>query len=342
MKLLNSFLLVSLAALVGCAKPSDGDQLRFSHKLHVDNDVGCIECHTDIVPSSQVGTGKRPGHDQCVGCHDNLKDNCALCHTKPDQVRALPRHATRDLNFSHELHVEAVEGDCKKCHATMVSSREPGADRRNWTHTACMECHRDQYRAMKCEQCHQRMTEWKDKPFAVFNHDGDFMGRHGQLARGEKVVCSHCHTDDKCAECHSTLQPTVPAERFAWDVSKPHVHRGDFKTRHAMEAGLDRMRCFSCHESRQCAECHQESGVARAGAAFKHPDGWMKAGSPNHHGRDARSKIGLCAGCHDRGEKTSCIVCHRPGGTGGNPHPGREMDSSLNRERDMPCRLCHG
>lgn len=335
-------LVLAFLALVGCARPSEGDRLKFSHKLHLDNGIGCTDCHADLAKAAEVGSGKRPDHETCVGCHDKLEEDCALCHTNPDLARQLPRHATRDLAFSHELHVEAVEGDCRKCHAQVADSTVSGGDRRAWTHTTCMECHREQYRDVKCDQCHRRMTEWKDKPFAVFNHDGDFLGRHGRLARGEKMVCQHCHDDDTCAECHSTLQATTPAQRFAWDVSKPHVHRGDFVTRHAIEARLDRMACYSCHQSRECSECHQARGVTLAGASFKHPDGWMQAGSATHHGRDARKKIGLCAGCHDRGEKSNCIACHRPGGPGGNPHPGKEFgDTGLDRDRDMPCKLCH-
>ena len=37
----------------------------------------------------------------------------------------------------------------------------------------------------------------------------------------------------------------------------------------------------------------------------------------------------------------NCILCHRVGGPGGNPHPGGWM-SSRSRQSDTPCRYCHG
>jgi hypothetical protein len=332
--------LVLLFALACSVLVKEHASLNFSHKLHAEQDVACGDCHQGMDEKTEL-SGDRPGHEACFECHDDEEENCAFCHldNTPGAERKVPRHQTEGLVFSHETHVEATEGDCTSCHATVADSEAPG-DRRGWTHQQCMSCHRDAYREVKCSQCHADLSETGSEPFAMFNHDGDFLRRHGNLSRSEAVVCQHCHTEDQCAACHAKTNPIRASIRDRSSVDRDFVHRGDFLTRHAIEARLDRMSCFKCHESNTCSECHQKSGVARAGASFRHPTGWMDPGAATFHGRDARKKIAFCAGCHDRAEKTNCIACHRVGGVGGNPHPDREFDARASKS-DMPCLMCH-
>ena len=319
--------------------------LNFSHKLHAEQDIACGDCHQGMDEKDAL-SGERPGHDACFECHeDDEQEDCSFCHTDgatgtaPGSNPKAPRHHAEGLVFSHEIHAEAVEGDCKVCHAAVADSEAPG-DRRGWTHQQCMSCHRQDYREVNCDQCHEDLTETGTEPYAMFNHDGDFLKRHGALSRSEAVVCQHCHTEDQCAACHASTNPIRASIRNRSAVDRAFVHRGDFLTRHAIEARLDRMACFKCHESRECSQCHQDRGVARAGASFRHPTGWMDPAAATFHGRDARKKIAFCAGCHDRGEKSNCIACHRVGGVGGNPHPDRSFDARASKS-DMPCLMCH-
>jgi hypothetical protein len=127
-------------------------------------------------------------------------------------------------------------------------------------------------------------------------------------------------------------------------VERRFQHRGDFLTRHAIEAQSQPARCASCHEPATCDACHVERGVSanRVGAASPHPLGWI-GNDPtvrSQHGREARRDILLCASCHEQGPSTNCIRCHRVGGYGGNPHPGG-WRSSRSTSEEM-CRYCHG
>jgi hypothetical protein len=121
------------------------------------------------------------------------------------------------------------------------------------------------------------------------------------------------------------------------------VHRGDFLTRHAIDALAEPARCLSCHTERDCDSCHVERGVSgnAVGANNPHPPGWVGADtrSSDFHGSHARRDILSCAGCHEQGPATNCIRCHTVGAYGGNPHPSG-WQSARGRQSSM-CRYCH-
>jgi hypothetical protein len=335
--------LMILGLALGLAACSSGrrDELRFSHAFHKQNEAACADCHGDLGAASDLKADHFPGHDQCSQCHDQVADReqCKYCHSDADHAVKLPRHWTPPgLQFSHALHVAKVEAGCEACHQDVIASESSRAPEARRTHQLCMKCHRQDYRAVKCEQCHAEMQQWKDRPFQVFDHDADFLSRHGVMAQSDAQVCQHCHTDDQCAQCHSTLQTLKPDRRFRMDVKRELVHRGDYLTRHRLDANLDRMRCYKCHDNQECSSCHEKRGVSLAGGAHRHPSGWMQVGSSSFHGQEARHKIALCATCHDRGEKSSCLACHRPGGVGGSPHPGGEGEGDRSSK---PCSTCH-
>jgi len=76
--------------------------------------------------------------------------------------------------------------------------------------------------------------------------------------------------------------------------------------------------------------------------ARPHPADWMNPVSPNNHGLAARRNIVSCAGCHDRGVSSNCVLCHRVGGAGGNPHPGgRPRGRESEKNSNKMCRICH-
>ena len=333
---------ITLAAafVAACSMMVAGtDRLLFSHKAH-EGEAECGDCHGEVAEAQTLGGALEPGHDQCFECHDDEEENCAFCHADPKYAgKQAPERVP--ITFSHEIHVEESEGDCRVCHAGVMDSQDLRDVASPWTHQRCMTCHRDEVRQVRCGICHGDMAAWKERPYAIFDHDGDFMARHGVAARGNLVVCQHCHQDDECASCHANTRPTRPSIRNRPDVAGRAMHRGDFLSRHAIEAGLDRARCYTCHDSRDCADCHRERGVTLAGAAFRHPSGWMQAGSASFHGREARRRVAFCAGCHDKGEASNCVACHRVGGAGGNPHPGEDFDANLDKHKDMPCRICH-
>jgi hypothetical protein len=122
------------------------------------------------------------------------------------------------------------------------------------------------------------------------------------------------------------------------------VHRGDFVSRHGIEALSQPARCARCHTPATCDACHLERGVSggRVGGRNPHPPGWVVGapGAPSGHGRDARRDILACASCHDQGPATNCIRCHKVGAYArANPHPSG-WRSARSASASM-CRYCH-
>jgi hypothetical protein len=130
-------------------------------------------------------------------------------------------------------------------------------------------------------------------------------------------------------------------------VDRELVHRGDFLTRHPIEAKTDPNKCLKCHSISQCQSCHEDRRVSagvkdKAGALVSpdpHPKGWgTQVSSPDFHGRAARRDVVACASCHDQGRASICVTCHKVGGFGGNPHP---KGWSAWKSDGAMCRYCH-
>ena len=165
------------------------------------------------------------------------------------------------------------------------------------------------------------------------------MARRGLQARSQARSCQQCHADSSCSECHSQVAPTVNARLFPEAVERPLLHRGDWRTVHAIEARADGDTCLRCHQPRQCVRCHEQHGLVSgvAGGRAPHPPGWATPGGA-FHGDEARLQIESCAACHDQGAASNCVRCHRVGGIGGNPHPPGWDNEDVG---EPMCQICH-
>jgi hypothetical protein len=195
----------------------------------------------------------------------------------------------------------------------------------------------------ECGRCHDAAELRRTIPRTFLVHDERFVRGHGVEAARYERACRQCHLDSDCLNCHDTSQTTTIEARRPDAITRSYPHRGDFLTRHAIEARSQSAACQRCHASADCNACHVRHGVsaARRGADNPHPPGWIgpDAGAQTFHGRAARRDIVRCSGCHEEGRATNCIRCHRVGGFGGNPHPngwrsGRETNTGI-------CRYCH-
>ena len=207
----------------------------------------------------------------------------------------------------------------------------------------CMSCHRNDFRQIDSLKCHTDFREVKEKPLSLFSHRGNFLKKHAVVAKGDMVVCGHCHEQSYCAECHSRMSPETPAVLRSDEPDRWLIHRGDFITRHPIEAKSDPTACLKCHRQDRCVTCHQQRGVAAtgdAGGLGPHTDGWMRKGAHDFHGTAARRDVSSCAVCHDRGPDTNCVACHKVGGAGGSPHP-PGWSSRIEESRGQACVWCH-
>jgi hypothetical protein len=102
-------------------------------------------------------------------------------------------------------------------------------------------------------------------------------------------------------------------------VTSDFIHRGDYLTRHSIEARSDPVLCQRCHGISFCTACHNQENVGPGGSNPRrpHPPGWALPG-PTSHAVAARRDIVSCASCHDQGPNSNCVGCHKVGGVGGN------------------------
>jgi hypothetical protein len=313
---------------------------RFPHRTHAIEGIACLECHAGITEAGNSGPLHLPTEASCLECHEKPHDPrpCFQCHTEPFTQRRLADLRTY-LRFAHDVHMKPLRDNCARCH---TGAEDP--DRMQAPMAVCLGCHehKDEFRIRQCDNCHVNLPAEASLPETHLIHDEDFLRRHGVQAASAGDLCSNCHRESFCAECHGVTVAALPARFHFTDVMRNTVHRAGFFARHAQESRADPGLCITCHSERFCSDCHLTNNVhaLSVGARNPHPPGWVGAlGSSNEHGRAARRDPASCASCHGGAGEMLCVGCHRVGGIGGNPHPpGWSSRQSLT---DMPCRLCH-
>jgi hypothetical protein len=334
-----SLLLIACAtALVAaCAEPGP---VRFPHAQHV-SEISCggpglPECLSCNSCHRLATTPKRPFPEKklCSRCHQSTEK---LSVTPPTEV---PQPLAYTIRFNHEKHLamRQVKGQCVPCHAGATEARSPLFP----VMESCFDCHehRQQWDRAECAPCHLRKDVERLLPQTFAKHDAGFQRNHGQAARQQQKLCQQCHTQQQCDDCHDVTQDLSVEKRRPEAIERNFVHRGNFLSRHSIEAKSQPATCARCHTPASCDGCHLERGVSGGGINSRnpHPGGWV-TGSPSAHGRDARRDILSCAGCHDQGPATNCIRCHKVGAYGGNPHP--KGWKSARSESSTMCRYCH-
>jgi hypothetical protein len=171
--------------------------------------------------------------------------------------------------------------------------------------------------------CHADLTRYELRPVTAFKHGPGFLRSHGADARAAGESCATCHEQSFCSDCHAKTAPAKPDLLMPERVLAEFIHRGDFISRHAMEARADPALCLRCHGTSGCDSCHeaQRLSTSAANPLNPHPASWRVATGARLHADAARQNIASCAGCHDQGAASICVDCHRVGGMGGNPHP---------------------
>lgn len=184
----------------------------FSHRLHLAQDLECVECHTAAASSTKVDDNLLPTKSVCLGCHEDA------------EIPVPP--ATRLSKFSHALHLRmgnvapyiagAIDhqnyleppGDirrhlnsknpCQACHRGLEESDQ--VTRAALPQMAdCLVCHTQIEAPFSCEDCHANIAQLKPA-----SHTPRFADSHssGKLNL-DKTTCAVCHGRTfKCAGCH--------------------------------------------------------------------------------------------------------------------------------------------
>jgi Cytochrome c7 and related cytochrome c/Class III cytochrome C family len=316
--------------------PEERAPTTFPHAKHAE--IACADCHTAIPTETRLGQAKLPGVDTCGMCHDRSTPALAAKFSPPKRQ---PREYA--LRFDHEAHLKRVpNGDCTYCHKQLPP---PGAPwKTSPPMSACTRCHVHEvdFAQANCRRCHISLKRFPLKPVSQYAHTANWIEEHGNAASTSAETCAACHDQTYCARCHATSTNALrPEIRFPEQVESDFIHRGDFLSRHQIEAQNDPASCRKCHGSFFCESCHTQQGLVAGvpNARNPHPPGWMTPGSGQFHGDAARDDILSCAACHDQGPASICVSCHKVGGSAGvNIHPPgfRQTDTS----KPM-CRICH-
>ena len=317
----------------------------FPHGTHADADVACTRCH-DLTKATRLDPAVR--HVR-IPASPSKQKGCSDCHDKDPKAKLPARTRAFRVSFSHAGHLPRVGGDCRKCHVSLTEPNE--ADPHTPPMATCTACHVHQqaFAEARCRPCHVDLKGYK--PETAFRHEGAWLQTHGALARSSAESCAQCHDQTYCAGCHSaTTAPTRLENLFPERVDSAFIHRGDYVSRHMIEAGAAPSSCRRCHGSGFCEACHAANGLSAAttGGALRdpHPAGWSNIvpGDGGQHKLAARRDVSSCAACHDQGAQSTCVQCHRVGGTVTKaPHPRKFLDShdlDDTRENAM-CRACH-
>jgi len=322
-KILLPSLLLAAACGYKAPPPRDADRVTttFPHEKHGGFD--CTDCHTGIIKSTKLGDSKLPGVAKCEECHDRK--------TAEEKAKFNPpkRDARQyELRFDHAAHLKRVpKGECTACHKELPDPGQPWKTAPPMA--ACLSCHehRAEFDQARCQGCHVSLKRFPLRPMTEYSHAGNWVKEHGKLAKGSAETCAACHDQTYCAKCHAVSTAAMrPEIRFPEQVETDFIHRGDWVSRHMIEASASPASCKKCHGSYFCDSCHTEQRLSSRSLSPRspHPAGWSQRGSGEFHGTAARANIVACAGCHDQGARAVCTLCHKSaarGGSGFNIHP---------------------
>jgi len=325
---------ISCAYIIGA-----GDKVLFSHKTHAS--VDCLTCHEGVQGSEEAVGRHYPDMPKCAGCHDKeFMEKCENCHTNSKKAVKLRRTQT-DVIFSHKSHIPRVSDEgCLKCHKNIVKATT--VDQSILAEMeSCTPCHSARWHELQCSSCHRRLGTRKLIEVVEFSHKGTWDISCKEFARRgvDMNLCSQCHEELFCANCHSKREELPPAIKYPEMVERDFIHRGDYIQRHALELEVDQTLCYSCHGVSFCNNCHAKRNLSPASGRapikpVSHTGDWAI-----NHGDDARRNLTACASCH-RNNEEKCVGCHKPGGVGPTPHP-KDWDSTLSKDKDRVCKNCH-
>ena len=203
--------------------PYPREYLTFSHELHIQNQLNCAQCHSEVVSVSDSPI--IPDMNDCMTCHaaGNAPLECNACHI--GEVPKPEDHRFATWQQDHGIEASAGTADCSMCH----SGQSQGL--------------------IGCEECHQGLNLFGSPhpPTWKFNHFAE------TSFGGECLVCHE--TRQSCVDCHKASLPIPHGLGPDW-ANK------DTGGEHMEEAEAFMETCVSCHDvgndEPTCAKCHNE------------------------------------------------------------------------------------
>ena len=258
-------------------------RLKFSHATHAGRDKrGCKGCHPGAAAAKVPGIKLVPDMAGCADrCHkkDMAQQRCKKCHQDLQRQRLLPV-----AQLGHQ-------GNWIRRHGELARDV-----------SRCSTCHDQTH----CGECHGRTAarplslRFPERVVSRFIHRGDWLGRHGTMARAESSTCRKCHGSNHCRSCHQQSGRARTLSAGSSRTKSPHgtgwmiPGSSDF---HGRRARRDVSHCASCHDrgaASNCVGCHKVGGTG----GNPHPRSFRWADKSNQC-RDNS----MCATCHTGGLK---------------------------------------
>ena len=263
---------------------------RFSHRIHIAEDLDCTDCHDAATTSVRSKDVVLPLEETCFDCHD-VNDGmaepdesdppaaCAVCH--PGYIPDFPEgfdafdetHHSRvapprieipepHLKFNHKVHVDKGF-KCQDCHGDMVDVDLATRENALPTMGKCLECHDGQQAPDECRTCHLTLPDGRIdtmasgtplKPagwYMADAHDESFLKDHRMAAQMNDGYCENCHKPKFCLDCHNGVQKPLK------------YHPNNWTLQHPIAARKNSPDCNSCHRLQTfCVNCHQQTQVS--------------------------------------------------------------------------------
>lgn len=156
---------VSAVTLLEGVMGGEGDEivqpLAFNHKLHMEQDVTCVECH---LRAADGAIATLPPTRICMLCHEEPQGE------SPEEPRVrefaelgdyipwiVVNKSVGHVYFSHEAHVTWGAMECNECHGDMGEETVPlvASQVEFLTMEACMDCHFERGASNDCLVCHK-------------------------------------------------------------------------------------------------------------------------------------------------------------------------------------------
>jgi hypothetical protein len=262
----------------------------FDHDAHLTYlpDAPCSTCHMDGEKDPVVLDGPSsiiPDQAACLNCHDQA-------FIDEVEFPGLKTHGPV-WALNHRPFAKGNTYDCYACHQQFD----------------CLECHKSGFA--------DEMGDFGNNMINV--HRSDFHVTHPIAARTDPQLCSSCHENRFCVDCHDNFAPADLAVLS---------HRRGFTS-----GTLDGFHAFFTPE--QCSSCHNDP---ETGQTVLPSHEWS-----SQHAREARKNLASCQACHPEGEV--CLQCHSARtGLMVSPHPSDwdDIKGRLARASDgRTCRRCH-
>ncbi len=323
--------------------------LRFTHQRHAvdiahrrgaDSVVACVACHTEAGTSRM--SVQRTVSRQCLDCHGQHESHfavadsaCATCHLPLAQAPTLSEETVAHFPKppSHDQADFALAGHGRQVGSTIPGSPVAASCATCHARDFCITCHVDapEQRAIQALAPDPRSLAIKTEMTAPPSHKaGDFIKRHGGMARNGAVDCRTCHTQESCMTCH--IQQPAAARGLAMagagrgkgaqtTRTRPANHGTDFRDIHAPYAQASPRSCAACHARTECLDCHRPSAAASGGY---HPAGFL-----TRHPAAAYNREVSCNDCHSA--TAFCAACHEQSGLSASRRLGSGYHDSKNR-----------